>query len=642
MTNASNTISQTQASAVYNIEQWGGGYFVISKQGDIDVLKHNKSVALKSIIEQAQAQGLRLPLLLRFSHVLHDRVEKLNAAFGKALKEYKGCYTPVYPVKVNQQRRVVEEIISGFYDANPIGLEAGSKPELLAVLAKAPSQSLVVCNGYKDAEFIRLALLGQSLGHQVFIVIEKLSELKHIIEQSQQMGIKPRLGLRVRLFTKGESKWQNSGGEKAKFGLTASQILHAIEICQTNNMSDCIEMLHFHLGSQITDIAAIERGVTEAARYYVSLRVQGLPIGYFDIGGGLGIDYEGTASRNYFSMNYSLDDYAQAVVSMLAGVCAQESLPMPHIISESGRALTAHHAVLISNVVEHERVKPLQYELDAELTQSLSSGNLGGLLRLKARLLSRQVVDCQNAHSVLMQEIQTLHQLFVEGELDMEVYAQVDTLYQQCLRLLQYRLPRGDSSKANSSELAKLKAHIHEVLADKIFLNFSVFQSTPDVWGINQVFPVLPLQGLLRRPDARAVIHDITCDSDGKIKYYVDGAGVETTLPIPENLAADEYIGIFLVGAYQEILGDMHNLFGDTDSADVIIFEDGRFELTDIIKGDTVSDVLEYVNYNADDLLSEIVAKFEGVEHTNLDTLSKEGVLKELSDLLQSYTYLNI
>ncbi len=613
------------AERLYNMPAWGAGYFRVDAHGCVAVGQPGEapSVALSAIVTGARHEGLRLPLLLRFDHILEDRVRQLCRAFDQAIAghAYAGRYTAVYPIKVNQQAAVVERILAA--GEQRIGLEAGSKPELMAVLGLLPVGGQIICNGYKDKEYVRLALIGQQLGHRVTLVVEKLSELALVMAQAAELGIEPRLGLRIRLASIGAGHWQNTGGEKSKFGLSASQIEAAVAQLESAGKLHWLQLLHFHLGSQVANLRDIQGGLREAAQYYVELRKRGAPLDAVDVGGGLGVDYEGTRSRSYCSMNYGLADYAQAVVQALARVCAQHELPAPDLISESGRALTAHHAVLITNVIDCE---PAQ-------RPAVHAPAVGA-----PTWLMDMWELCQNqAHSPPLERLQDIQALlgqalqgFARGEVSLQDRAQAETLYRATAFAVADEL--NPAARAHRDALDEL----HEKLADKFFCNFSVFQSLPDVWAIKQVFPIVPLDRLRERPDRRALIRDLTCDSDGRIDHYVDQDGVESSLPVHGLNDQTYLLGFFLVGAYQEILGDMHNLFGDTDAANVALDGDG-WQLRDIERGDRTDELLAYVHLSPDALRSAYEHKLDA---SALDLAQRETYLNELRSGLLGYTYL--
>lgn len=629
-----------KARQTFSVDHWSAGYFDISPQGYLDVGYGDMTtrIPLADVVARAQEQGLRLPLLIRFAGILSDRVRRLCNAFAGAMTEldYQGRYTSVYPIKVNQQRRVVEEIVNTEVNLPgcDVGLEAGSKPELMAVLAMARSGSVIVCNGYKDREYIRLALIGEKTGRKVYIVVEKMSELQLILEESANLGVSPRIGLRARLSSIGKGNWQNTGGEKSKFGLAASQIIDVLAVLREVGKLGCLQLLHFHLGSQISNIRDIQSGMKEASRYFSELRRAGADIQCVDVGGGLGVDYEGTRSRSYCSMNYSMEEYAHAIVQALKTTCDQYHLPLPHVITESGRAVTAHHAVLVANVIgcespsSHLPVTPLPdapvvvqelHRCYQELKNSQSSKALTELYHEAVYRLSEA------------------HDLYTHGVISLEDKAAAEELYfAACTRV-------GERLDPTSRVHQEIIQELNEKLADKVFLNFSLFQSIPDVWGIDQVFPVVPLHGLERPLDRRGKIQDITCDSDGRMDQYVDSGGLSPSLPMPAYDSGEEIsLAIFMVGAYQEILGDMHNLFGDTDSVVVRFFEDkgqsnGRFELQNAMKGDTVDDILKYVNFDPKLLLQKI---HEQLLQSGLPLEEQTVYLAELREGLVGYTYL--
>ncbi|SFC32653.1 arginine decarboxylase [Marinospirillum celere] len=624
------------ANRVYNIKHWGSGYFSANHQGRVSVQPSSQredQLDLVRLVDDLRAHGMTLPVLVRFPDILQDRVNRLCAAFDQAMEnhDYKGGYTAVYPIKVNQQRRVVEELLESQarVDAR-VGLEAGSKPELLAVLAlSSKTPSTLVCNGYKDPEYIRLALLGERLGHRVYIVVEKPSEVALVLKEAKELGVQPRLGVRARLSSVGKGHWQDSGGEKSKFGLAASQILAMVEQLRAADALSSLQLLHFHLGSQIANIRDIQRGLKECGRFYQELLALDAPIKVVDVGGGLGIDYEGTRSRSSCSMNYSMEEYANNVVHALHQVCEANELPHPHLISESGRALTAHHAVLITNVIDHEQpdlTPPDEPEEEAPLI-------LHELWRIYSQaddeVDERSLVECWHD---IVQALSEAQDMYVHGLLDLSARAHAERLYTCTLARIQRRLSLGNRVHR------EIQDELHEKLADKLFVNFSLFQSLPDVWGIKQVFPVLPLSGLDRPIRRRGIIQDITCDSDGRIDQYVDGQGLETTLPLPEWSDDEEkLLGFFLTGAYQEILGDLHNLFGDTDSVDVVLDDAGLPRLENIIKGDTVDRVLGYVNFDSENLMQALKDQLAA---SPLNSEEKALFLKLFEEGLTGYTYL--
>ncbi len=625
------------ARAGYNVTHWSQGFYGISDQGEVTVSPDPKNpehtIGLNELAKDMVKAGVALPVLVRFPQILHHRVNSLCQAFDQAIQkyEYQADYLLVYPIKVNQQKTVVEEILASqaSKEVPQLGLEAGSKPELMAVLAMAQkASSVIVCNGYKDNEYIRLALIGEKLGHKVYIVLEKLSELKMVLTESKRLGVKPRLGLRARLAFQGKGKWQASGGEKSKFGLSAAQILTVVEQLKQENMLDSLQLLHFHLGSQIANIRDIRQGVSEAARFYCELRELGASINCFDVGGGLAVDYDGTRSQSNNSMNYGLSEYANNIVNVLTDICNEYEQPMPRIISESGRHLTAHHAVLITDVIGTEAYQVEDIQPPAEESPQLLHNMWQSWTEISGRADQRALIEIYHDSQSDLQEAQSL---FALGQLSLAERAWAEQANLRVCHEVQ-----GLLSTKNRYHRPIID-ELNEKLADKFFVNFSLFQSLPDAWGIDQVFPVLPLSGLDKAPERRAVMLDITCDSDGIVDQYVDGQGIETTLPVPAWSAESPYlIGFFMVGAYQEILGDMHNLFGDTNSAVVSIEENGVTNIESVLAGDTVADVLRYVNLDA----GVFMRTYEELVNQHIVEDERAQILEELQVGLKGYTYL--
>ncbi|GGX67942.1 biosynthetic arginine decarboxylase [Saccharospirillum salsuginis] len=624
--------SVQDAMELYNVGRWSEGYFEISDDGRVTVRHPAQSIPLTRIVDAARAQGLQLPLLVRFPHILHDRVAHIVHAFQAAIdnERYQGAYQPLYPIKVNQQRRVVEEIIEGQQRVcdGRIGLEAGSKPELLAVMAEAhKGETTIVCNGYKDKEFIRLALQAERLGHRVFLVVEKASEVDWIVQLSQEMGVAPRIGVRARLSSIGKGNWQNTGGEKSKFGLTAAEVLRVAEKLREADMLEAFQLLHFHLGSQIANIRDIQVGLRECARFYVELRELGAPVTSVDVGGGLGVDYEGTRSRSACSMNYSTQEYANNVVYAFRQAAETSGQPHPAIFSESGRAVTAHHAVLITDVIEEERAEPGEVHKpdDDDVPALHELWSCYQDLDNKRRSLAELYHDA----GYFLSEC---HQAYNLGQLTLTGRAQAEELARALNVGIRQRLnPSKSSHRAMIDDL-------NEKLATKLFVNFSLFQSVPDIWGIDQIFPILPITGLDREPTERGVIQDITCDSDGRIDGYVDGEGIETTLPLPHWQPNEKpWLGFFMVGAYQEILGDLHNLFGDTDSADVYFDDNGELSLSNVKRGDAIHNVLKYVDFDAT-LLKAAFRK--QLEASTIDADTQAEMMRQFETGLDQITYL--
>jgi arginine decarboxylase len=623
-----NDTGWTSASArdLYNIPFWGEGYFDVGANGHLQVRPRRDAAAI-DLYELARAlpqRGLDLPVLLRFSAILHDRVDALTGAFGEVIRElgYGGRYTAVYPIKVNQQKNVVEAIVR--HGGDRVGLEAGSKPELAAVLGLARPGAVIVCNGYKDRAYLRRALIGQKLGHRVYIVVEKTSELPLLMAEAAALGVEPLVGLRVRLGNSASTQ-QNTGGEKAKFGLAAAQVLEAVEALKAAGKLGCLRMVHFHLGSQVANVADIQRGMREAARYYVELRKLGAALDTVDVGGGLGVDYDGTRSRSFCSINYSLREYALNIVRTLAEVCREAGQPEPDVISESGRALTAHHAVLVTQVVDREGA-PEQPCTEPGPSDPQVLRDLHATL---AALGSRPPLECLHDARHFLGEAQAAYTL---GVLSLVQRARAEQCYFAVCRAVAPRLD--PAVRVHREALDELR----EKLAEKYFCNFSVFQSIPDVWGIDQVFPILPIHRLDEKPALRATLCDLTCDSDGRIDQYVDRGGVETTLPLHPLKPGEPYLlGIFLVGAYQEILGDMHNLFGDTNAVNVVLDDAGGWRLDDPESGDRTDDLLRYVHLEPDQLMAAYRGKFEA---STMPAAERAALLAELEAGLTGYTYL--
>jgi len=623
--------TSANAKILYNIHHWSGGYFDINNAGNLVVnpgrSQNNASIDLFKLVNDIKQTGLSLPCLVRFPHILRDRVEHLRNAFADAITDhnYNGHYKPVYPIKVNQEHSVVTELVNS---ENPIGLEAGSKPELMAVLALASKKnSVIICNGYKDREYIRLALIGKALGHKIYIVLEKPSEVDIVIKEAKELQIEPTLGIRIRLDSIGVGKWQNTGGEKSKFGFSSSQALDAIQLLKNNNFLEHLELLHFHLGSQITNIEDICKGMTECSRYYVELHNAGASrLDTIDVGGGLGIDYEGTKSRSYFSMNYSISDYANTIINTIASITNQQGITHPDIITESGRAMTAHHAVLIMDVIETEQLISASPNTQTKLDTAAVS-ELNKILD-KLQNGDCQILECFQGAKKSMEAIK---QQFNDGAVSLQEKAYCE---QQFFNICDNIRKRLNSEKKSHRETLD---ELNEKLADKYFCNFSLFQSLPDIWAIDQLFPIVPLHMLDKKPDKRGTIHDITCDSDGRIDLYVDEDGVESSLPLHSiKNGQPYYLGIFLVGAYQEILGDMHNLFGDTNSVNVELDADS-YSISKAHHGDSVDYVLRHVHYDTDEFITIYKNKLSAA---NLDETKFDSYFSELKAGLAGYTYL--
>ena len=586
------------SAELYNIKGWGLKYFSINDKGHVAVTPRegSASVDLKELMDELQVRDVTSPVLLRFPDILDNRIEKISKCFQQAADEY--GYTAknfiIYPIKVNQMRQVVEEIVSHGKKFN-IGLEAGSKPELHAVLAiNTDENSLIICNGYKDENYVELALLAQKMGRRIFLVVEKLNELRLIADISKRLKIRPNIGIRIKLASSGSGKWEESGGDGSKFGLNSSELLEALDFLEKAKMTDCLKLIHFHIGSQITKIRRIKNALKEASQFYVQLQNMGFHVEFVDIGGGLGVDYDGTrSSSSESSMNYSIQEYVNDSVSALVDACAKNNLPQPNIITESGRSLTAHHSVLVFEVLEttslpiwdeKEELGENPHELVDELYKIWDNMN-------QPRLL-------ESWHDALQIREEALD-LFGLGLLDLRTRAQIEQLFWSVAREVN---EIASDMKHAPEELRK----ISKLLPDKYFCNFSLFQSLPDSWSIDQLFPIMPISRLDERPDRTATIQDITCDSDGKINNFISSHGANSHLAVHAlNNKEPYYIGVFLVGAYQEILGDMHNLFGDTNAVHVSVYKD-RYEIDQVIDGETVAEVLDYVQFSPKKLVRSV------------------------------------
>src|SRR5687768_2227209 len=627
-----------KARTLYNIEGWGAGFFDIDERGHVvvrpDKEHPERQLSLYDLSRDLEEQGVAMPVLLRFSDILRSRIEALSERFKNAIEEYEytGAYTTVYPIKVNQQRHVVEEIVQ-FGNKYGVGLECGSKPELQAVLGLSEStEHLIVCNGYKDDEFMRLALMGQKLGHQVFIVIEQLSEIDVLLSAADELGVNPTAGIRIKLASTGFGRWKESGGEKSKFGLNAAQLMQAVDRLRAAGRLDIVKLIHFHLGSQITDIRYIKSGLQEVARFYAELRALGVDITHVDVGGGLGVDYDGTNSTSDASVNYSLQEYANDVIYTLAEACNEQELPMPHVISESGRALTAHHALLLLKVIDVEshaepRIPDLDSEDHALLHEmyedyhSLSDGKPLSPRRVK-EVFHDATFDKERAR-----------QLFNSGVLSLRGLAQAEQIYTATINCI-VRI-----SGRDRDEYEDIVADLDATLVDRYFCNFSLFQSLPDSWAIDQLFPIMPVHRLDVEPVRRGTLQDITCDSDGKIDRFVGDKNGRPSLELHTVRDNEDYIlGIFLTGAYQEILGDLHNLFGDTNAVHIRLAPNAGYEITDLVHGDTVTEVLNYVQFGASNLLATFRRKVAAAK--DLTRQEANAFIADYVAGLEGYTYL--
>ena len=624
------------AEELYNVAGWGAGFFGINEAGHVVVRPDpddaTRVLDLFDLAVDLEAQGVPLPVLIRFSDILRRRIETLSESFAAAMREfqYSGGYTTVYPIKVNQQRHVVEEIVE-FGSKHGVGLECGSKPELQAVLGlSASTQHVIVCNGYKDEEFMRLALMGQKLGHKVFIVIEQLSELDVLLAAAADLGVTPQAGVRIKLSSEGAGRWAQSGGEKSKFGLNSSELMKLVDRLRELGKLDLLRLLHFHLGSQITDIRYIKAGLQEISRYYVELRRMGVDISHLDVGGGLGVDYDGSNSVNQASVNYTLQEYASDIIYGLAETCREESLPMPHIISESGRALTAHHALLLLRVIDVESQAEPPLPSLAEDHHALLHAMLEDYHALdEVPLVNRKVMEVFHDASFDKDRAQ---QLFVSGVLSLRERAMAESIFFAIINRIAKVIA---DCREDYEEILK---EVDATLVDRYFCNFSLFQSLPDSWAIDQLFPIMPIHRLDERPERRGTLQDVTCDSDGKIDHFVGGKDGRPSLELHAVRDGEDYVlGIFLTGAYQEILGDLHNLFGDTNAVHIRITPEG-YEQTHLVHGDTVTEVLNYVQFSASHLLATFrrkVGAAAGLTRQEANTFIAEYVAG-----LEGYTYL--
>lgn len=619
---------------LYNIRSWGDGYVRVNSKGNVSITPYRTAESgadITQILDELSNSDTALPVLLRFPQIIGDRIEQLHTCFTNAAKEYdyNGQYSSVFPVKVNQQRHVVEEV-ARHAETFQVGLEAGSKPELQVVLAAMQdSERLIICNGYKDEEFIELALMAQKMGKNVHLVVEKINELHLIMTIAERVRVRPNIGIRIKLTSAGSGKWEESGGDVSKFGLTASELLEAIELTKSKGYADCVRLIHFHLGSQITNIRHIKNGLKEIAQYYRQLRNLECPIDYVDVGGGLGVDYDGSRSIAANSINYTYQEYANDIVYALAEICTKHGLPHPNLISESGRALTAHHSVLVFNVLaasglprwrESDSVAEDDHQVVQDLHEILNNINPRNF-----RELWHDALDTREEYL----------KMFVLDLIDLEDRARAERLFWSIATVA---LEFGQSMKRTPPELSKLP----KMLAEKYYCNFSLFQSLPDAWAIDQIFPICPIHRLKEEPTIKATLHDITCDSDGMIDQFVSGLEYQDYMQLHAyNEKKPYYLGVFLVGAYQEILGDLHNLFGDTNVAVVQVDKQGEFDIVDTVEGETVADVLKYVQFDPKSLV-RTVEKWvnKSVKEGKITAHKGKQFLAMYRSGLYDYTYL--
>jgi arginine decarboxylase len=631
-TSSTHAWSVHDASEMYEISRWANGYFSVNAAGHVQVhptRDSSQAIDLKELVDRLQLRGIGLPVLVRFTDILKHRLGDIHAAFQGAISQhqYQGAYSCVYPIKVNQQRQVVEEVLN-FGRPYNFGLEAGSKPELLAVVALADNETPIICNGFKDAEFIETAMLGLKIGRNIIPVVEKYTELGLILDAAEKLGVRPQIGMRVKLASRGSGRWQSSGGFRSKFGLTVTEIMRGLDELKARGMQDCLNLLHFHLGSQITNIRIVKGALNEAARVYTELAKLGAGLKYLDVGGGLGVDYDGSQTNFESSMNYTLEEYANDVVYHVQTVCDEAGVPHPTIVSESGRAVVAYHSVLVFNVLgvsgfgEEKVPATANQEWEQPLLDLIETYN-----NVTARNALEAFHDAQQALDMALS-------LFGGGYLPLDQRSMAENLYWATLTKLQRIVQTLD-------EVPEDLQNLDELLSDTYFCNFSLFQSIPDSWAIKQIFPVMPIHRLDEKPVNHAVLGDITCDSDGKLDRFVDRRDVKKTLPLHRVNGDDYYLGVFLIGAYQEILGDLHNLYGDTHAVHVSLDENGHARLDTLIKGDTVREVLDYVEFDAETLLGKMRTDVEtAVRCGKLDYEGAGRLLRFYEDGLYGYTYL--
>ena len=620
------------ASDLYDVASWGKGYFSVGENGHVRVHPEKdpaRSIDLKELVDTLVLRGIDLPILVRFADILKHRLGELYSAFQTAIAEhhYQGGYCCVYPIKVNQQRQVVEEVLE-FGKPFHFGLEAGSKPELIAVMALADNDTPIVCNGFKDDEYIEMAMMAQKVGRHIIPVVEKYTELGLILKYSQKVGVRPRIGIRVKLASRGSGRWKSSGGYRSKFGLSATEAMRALAELKEAGMADCLNLLHFHLGSQITNIRQIKGAVNEAARVYADLARAGAGLKYLDVGGGLGVDYDGSQTDFESSVNYTLQEYANDIIYHVQNVCEEVNVPHPTIVTESGRAIAAYHSALVFNVLGVSGMGdtdvPPEPPADAEQP----------LVDLQETLRSLSAKNLLESYHDSQQALDQALNLFSLGYLSLEQRCIAENLYWAISRRIQKMATELDYFP---EELEGIDA----MLSDTYFCNFSLFQSMPDSWAINQLFPIMPIHRLEEEPTRHAVLGDITCDSDGKVDAFIDRRDVKRTLALHPFSGADYYLGAFLLGAYQEILGDLHNLFGDTNAVHVRLSPTGEVILDSVIKGDTVREVLNYVQFNADSLVAKLRRDVEIALRENRLSYEESGsLLRYYEDGLRGYTYL--
>ncbi|MDX2052731.1 MAG: biosynthetic arginine decarboxylase [Polyangiaceae bacterium] len=624
--------TREQSAALYQIAGWGTHYFSVNADGRVEVTPDpttQRSVDLHELVEQLTARGLDLPLLIRFSDIIQDRIRRINTAFSQAITEYEyaGIYRGVYPVKVNQQRHLVDEIVE-FGQPWKFGLEAGSKPELLIALAAMKDHGgLIICNGYKDLKYMETALLAQRFDKTVIVVLERIEEVETILQASEKLGIRPLLGVRAKLTTKGVGRWGSSTGDRAKFGLSTVEIVKLVDRLAEKGMLDCLQLLHFHIGSQISSIIPIKNALQEASNIYVELAKMGCQMGYLDVGGGLAIDYDGSKTDFHASRNYTLEEYAADVVAHVQASCSKANLQVPTLVSESGRAIAAHHSVLVFEVVGANTI-------NAGTPTEPPAGSHRLLRELYETHNGVQPKNLQESYHDASQAKEEAQSLFKYGYLGLRERAEAERLFWSCCEKIRDTLRR-------IKEVPEELSHLESMLSAIYYCNFSIFQSAPDIWAIDQLFPIMPIHRLDEEPEINATLADLTCDSDGMIDRFIDIEDVKNSLRV-HTLKPNEpyYLGMFLNGAYQEILGDLHNLFGDTNAAFVRLTDDG-FQISHVVKGDSVSEVLKYVEYDPATMLESVRHQAEkALARGSLTREQMRTLLQHYEEALRSYTYL--
>ncbi len=623
------------AVELYNVHGWGRDFFTINEAGHVEVTPAGPNggrIDLKELVDDLRSRGLNVPILIRFSDILKTRVEQLCGSFQQAIAEndYKGSYRGVYPIKVNQQRHVVEELMEYGRPFN-LGIEAGSKPELLVALALQENpDALILCNGYKDRAFVETALLAQKLGRKVVIVVDRIAEVETIISASRDLDIQPIIGVRARLSTKGAGKWVESTGDRSKFGLTATEMVAAVDRLRAEGMLDCLQLLHFHIGSQITAIRAIKDALREASRVFVELHALGANMKYLDCGGGLGVDYDGSQTNFHSSVNYTLQEYAADIVSQVAEACNAKGVPHPDIVTESGRALTAHHSVLIFNVLDTNQM------LAGQIPETLAEDEHRVIQQMYETYAGVSRKNFQEAYHDSLQIKEEAITAFTLGFLDLKARARVEQLFYATIERI-LKIVRDLPYVPDDLE------GLEKQLADTYYCNFSLFQSLPDHWAVRQLFPTMPIDRLNKQPARRAILADLTCDSDGKMDQFIDLKDVKHFIELHPVNGEPYCIATFMVGAYQEILGDLHNLFGDTDAVHVKLDGPDDYRVEHVVEGDSVTEVLSYVQYSKDALVSRVRRAVETALREKRLTMAESGrLLRRYEEALEGYTYLTV